>query len=77
MRLQMKKLYAEGEIEFKATSEEISVVRQESKRQVDIFLILLSLFFKKRSNPTHFCHRFFEEIHPRFRPDFSSDFHLR
>ena len=34
MRLQMKNLYAEGEIEFKATSEEISVVRQEGKRQV-------------------------------------------
>lgn len=32
--LHLKNLYAEGEIEFKATSEEISVVRQEGKRQV-------------------------------------------
>lgn len=32
--LHLKNLYAEGEIEFEATSEEISVVRQEGKRQV-------------------------------------------
>lgn len=32
--LHLKNLYAEGEIESKATSEEISVVRQEGKRQV-------------------------------------------
>lgn len=32
--LHLKNLYAESEIEFTATSEEISVVRQEGKRQV-------------------------------------------
>lgn len=32
--LHLKNLYAEGEIEFTATSEEISAVRQEGKRQV-------------------------------------------
>jgi len=32
--LHLKNIYAEREIEFEATSEEISVVRQEGKRQV-------------------------------------------